>query len=538
MLQGGLPPPKGSLPRSEELQKAHLTTSGAPLPGPLHLGGGKIRGSSEVCQQGRRAVSRLAEKAKRRRPAKSREGGLARPRLPTPPPAPGSGESSAAAPSTAGAKGIRAPNACALAAAAAAVASARVWRGAELPPPAATEKPRRVRGGGEARRPPPARLLLPLAAAVAVNPGACCPDEAAGDPAAPGRGDRAPAAPQRGEKTSRGPSVGEPGTGACSFLARRWGGGGPGRAGAAAPRAGRGRLRLRPRRPRAAVRASSAPPPVARSGLLWRRRVRERRRVHAVRGCGPVLSPCLLGPESANSRRPTPVEHTPARDWGTGVDGAGRPTAPTRDWASPGAGVWGARARSRPRPARPALRPRAAAGSGARAPPARPPEASCSRCLGAGWARVAPCSRLPSLPLPGALPSPVAGIDPALGSGGRARVAKVSPQLRLSGINGLRGSLGFWYRPSTPRAQRRDLRLLPWSPRARCWAPETRSSIQSINHVPGSVLKNGDLAFPLGFFPEEWVTPAHMTLYESSLLVIQIPQYVFQSSHSSPPPLL
>lgn len=155
MLQGGLPPPKGSLPRSEELQKAHLTTSGAPLPGPLHLGGGKIRGSSEVCQQGRRAVSRLAEKAKRRRPAKSREGGLARPRLPTPPPAPGSGESSAAAPSTAGAKGIRAPNACALAAAAAAVASARVWRGAELPPPAATEKPRRVRGGGEARRPPP-----------------------------------------------------------------------------------------------------------------------------------------------------------------------------------------------------------------------------------------------------------------------------------------------------------------------------------------------------------------------------------------------
>lgn len=80
------PAPKGSLTRSEELQKVHLTTSDASVPEPLHLGGGKIRGSSEVGQQGRREVSRLAGKAKRRRRAKSREEGLARPRLPTPPP--------------------------------------------------------------------------------------------------------------------------------------------------------------------------------------------------------------------------------------------------------------------------------------------------------------------------------------------------------------------------------------------------------------------------------------------------------------------
>jgi len=78
--------PKGRLTRSEELQKVHLTTSDASIPEPVHLGGGKIRGSSEVCQQGRKEVSRLAGKAKRRRRAKPREGSLARPRLPTPPP--------------------------------------------------------------------------------------------------------------------------------------------------------------------------------------------------------------------------------------------------------------------------------------------------------------------------------------------------------------------------------------------------------------------------------------------------------------------
>ncbi|XP_067566389.1 uncharacterized protein [Pseudorca crassidens] len=73
----------------------------------------------------------------------------------------------------------------------------------------------------------------------------------------------------------------------------------------------------------AAVGAPAAQPPVARSRSLWwwRRRLRERQRVHAVRGCGPVLVPWLPRPggrRAADCRHPlgTLLRGAGVRGWG------------------------------------------------------------------------------------------------------------------------------------------------------------------------------------------------------------------------------
>lgn len=94
MLQCDLPPPRGSLTRSEDLQKVPLTT---PDCYPRWWEDKGLLGSLPTGRE----VSRLAAKAK------PRGGGLARPRPPTP--APRLRGELRRCPSTAGTKGIRAP---------------------------------------------------------------------------------------------------------------------------------------------------------------------------------------------------------------------------------------------------------------------------------------------------------------------------------------------------------------------------------------------------------------------------------------------
>lgn len=84
----------------------------------------------------------------------------------------------------------------------------------------------------------------------------------------------------------------------------------------------------------AAVGASAAQPPVARSRSLWwwRRRLRERQRVHAVRGCGPVLVPWLPRPGgrgAADYRHPlgTLLRGTGVRGWGGWLGPASGPNS-------------------------------------------------------------------------------------------------------------------------------------------------------------------------------------------------------------------
>lgn len=98
----------------------------------------------------------------------------------------------------------------------------------------------------------------------------------------------------------------------------------------------RGRAEVRP----AAVGASSARPRVARSGSLWRR-LREMRRVHAARGCGPALVPCRARPRqrsTAGRRQPLGTRRRGSRGAGGGGAAQAGLAAPTREWASPGGG--------------------------------------------------------------------------------------------------------------------------------------------------------------------------------------------------------
>lgn len=237
MLQRGLPLPQGNLAGSEELWTVPFPSSDASIPESLNLGGGKIRVSSEAGQQGGRSPTSPESRSS----GAGRSGG--RSRTPAPPDA---------------APWLRAPGRAPTlptrqAARRASASQIPAPPGRPPPPPlllphgSVSERnfllgrPLRSPGvWGEGARGRPRRLLLLRSAAGDANPGACPRSEAAAAPAAPGRGDRVPTASRRGEKPSRGPSVREPGAGACSFLAQRWGGGGPGSARAAAPRAGRG----------------------------------------------------------------------------------------------------------------------------------------------------------------------------------------------------------------------------------------------------------------------------------------------------------
>lgn len=287
---------------------------------------------------------------------------------------------------------------------------------------------------GEGARGRPRRLLLLRSAAGDANPGACPRSEAAAAPAAPGRGDRVPTAPRRGEKPSRGPSVREPGAGACSFLAQRWGGGGPGSARAAAPRAGRG--------PPGRRGGLSALPRVARSGSLWRR-LREMRRVHAVRGCGPALVACLPRPSgrsTAGRRQPLGTRRRGSR----GAEGAAERRLAWRPRLASGRPRRRVRcARTLPAPPPPLPRPARALASrrcGLQRPPARgprAPEAACRRRLGARGAKVAGL-RFPDN-FPGAYRSAIATLGDGPGVWARRRralVAGVALQLRVTGIKG------------------------------------------------------------------------------------------------------
>lgn len=100
--------PKREPDQIRGVAEGSLNTPDASISESLHLGGGKIRGSSEVCQRGGRSPASPGRRSSGA--GRSRREGVSHARASRHrPQAPGSGESSDAAPSTAGTKGIRAP---------------------------------------------------------------------------------------------------------------------------------------------------------------------------------------------------------------------------------------------------------------------------------------------------------------------------------------------------------------------------------------------------------------------------------------------